>query len=610
VHDPVAALEAGTDLLKPASMSALSAAVGSGALPVSLIDADVQNLISHMFAYGLIGRALQGIPGTPVDRADHAAAALQTAERSVVLLRNRGGTLPLRTGRLHSVAVIGAAAYGSPVTAGFGSSHVIAPFVSTPLAAIKARLGRRVEIRYVDGGSTTRPLPPIPGADLSPASGRGRGMTLTIGHLAGSSTVLSVTDPFAAASVRTEAPTRKRPDVIKDNPLAVRKPGRLATSGDQPSVVASSRGTQITLPLQWGRATVTGTATFTVPRSGLYSISLSGSGSAHLSLDGRQVVGDGVTHGPGTWSEASYLIAGHHYRLQLDWLPLNNGDGGKSTLAVGLGYEEDALRAAAAAARRAQVAMVFAADYSGETFDRPSLGLPGDQDALIRAVAAANPHTVVVLDTSGPVLMPWLNHVEAVIEAWYPGEEDGAAIAAVLAGDYDPSGHLPVTFPASEATAAVSSPSQWPGTGFVSSYSEGLDVGYRYNHQTGTRPLFPFGFGLSYTTFSFRHLSISPGPQGVDLSATVTNTGRSSGGDAIQAYVTYPAAAGEPPGQLVAFRFVVLRPGAAVRVTLHIPRSELRTYQNGGWGVVPGRYTIGVGDSSTSWPLQGAFEYR
>jgi beta-glucosidase len=434
-------------------------------------------------------------------------------------------------------------------------------------------------------------------------------MTLTIGHLGGPSTVLTVTDPFAVASVRTRAPARKRPDLIKHNPLAVRKPGRVATPGDQPSVVASSRGTQITLPPRWGPATVTGTATLTVPRSGLYSISLSGSGSARLSLDGRPAVGDGVTHGPGTWSAASYLTAGHHYFLELNWLPLDNGDGAKSSLAIGLAYESDALRAAAAAARRAQVAIVFAADYSGETFDRPTLGLPGDQNALIRAVAAANPHTVVVLNTSGPVLMPWLNQVEAVVEAWYPGEEDGAAIAAVLAGDYDPSGHLPVTFPASEATAAVSSPSQWPGTGFVSSYTEGLDVGYRYNHQTGTRPLFPFGFGLSYTTFSFRRLSISAGRQGVDLSTTVTNTGRRSGGDVIQAYVTYPAAAGEPPGQLVAFRSVTLPPGAAVRVTLHIPRSELRTYRDGVWSVVPGRYAIGVGDSSTSWPLQGSFGY-
>jgi beta-glucosidase len=610
VHDPVTALESGTDLLKPGSVSLLAAQVASGALPVSVVDAAVQNVLSHMFAYGLVERPLVGIPGTPVDVPDHAAVARQDAERSIVLLRNRDGTLPLRPARLRSVAVIGAAAYDNPVTAGYGSSHVVAPFVSTPLAALRARLGRGVAVHYVDGGSTTRPLPTIPEGDFAPASGRGHGMTLTVGHLGGSATVLTVRAPLAAASVRTEASTGKPPNVVNDNPLAVHKPGRTAAAAIQPAVVASTRGAQITLPPRWGPAIVTGTASLTVGRSGLYSFSLTGSGSAQLSLDRTTIVDDGVPHGPGTWSAVAYLTAGHHYQFRLKWLPLDNGDGTKSTMTVGLVYESDALQAAAAAARRAQVAVVFASDYSGETFDRPTLDLPGDQNALIRAVAAANHRTVVVLETSGPVLMPWLHQVSAVLEAWYPGEEGGAAIAGVLAGDYDPSGHLPVTFPASQSSAAVSSSSEWPGTGFVSSYSEGLDIGYRYNHQTGVPPLFPFGFGLSYTRFSFSQLSVAPGPDGLDLSVRVANTGRRFGRDVIQAYVTYPTAAGEPPGQLLAFRAVDLRPGATARVRLHVPRSALRVYRGPGWAVVPGSYRIGVGDSSASWPLHAEFTYQ
>jgi beta-glucosidase len=609
VHDPIAALDAGTDLLKPASVPALAAAIARHLLPVSEVDAAVQNVLSHMFAYRLIGQPLPGIPGTQVDTAAHAAFALHAAEQSVVLLRNHGETLPLTTSKLRSVAIIGAAAGDSPVTAGYGSSHVVAPFLSTPRAAIAARLGERVAVRYLDGGSMTRPLPPIPRADLTPASGRGHGITLTVGHQGGAATVLAVTDPFAGASVRTQAPPRSSPDLIRNNPLAVRKPGATAKPLAQPAVVASTRGAQITLPPRWGAATVTGSATLVVPRTGLYSISLSGSGSVSLSLDGTTAVADAVPHGPGTWSAARYLTAGHRYQLQLRWLPLDNQDGTKSTMAVGLAYESDALAAAAAAARAAQVAIVFAADYSGETFDRPSLELPGDQDALIQAVAAANPRTVVVLDTSGPVLMPWLNDVSAVLEAWYPGEEDGAAIAAVLTGDYEPSGHLPVTFPASQAASAISNPSQWPGTGVVSSYSEGLDVGYRYNHQTGTSPLFPFGFGLSYTTFSFSGLSISPGQQAVDVSARMKNTGRRFGRDVIQAYLSYPPAAGEPPRQLVAFQPVALRPGAAMNVTLHIPRSAFGIYRNTGWAVLLGRYTLGVGDSSAYQPLHGTFRY-
>jgi beta-glucosidase len=206
--------------------------------------------------------------------------------------------------------------------------------------------------------------------------------------------------------------------------------------------------------------------------------------------------------------------------------------------------------------------------------------------------------------------MPWLKQVSSVVEAWYPGEEDGAAIAAILVGAVDPSGHLPVTFPASQTASAISGLAQWPGAGLVSSYSEGLDVGYRYNHQTGTRPLFPFGFGLSYTTFVLGGLSVSPGPGAVAVSVRVTNTGDRPGGDVVQAYLTYPAAAGEPPGQLAAFRAVTLAPGATARVSLHLTRSELARFQGSGWNVVPGRYTVGVGDSSAVQPLKESFSYR
>jgi beta-glucosidase len=608
VHNPVAAVPAGTDLLKPASVSSLRADVSKGALPVAAIDAAVQSVLTQMFAHGLIGRPLKGAPGTKVDTAGHTAVALQDAERSIVLLRNHG-TLPLNPKKLRSVAIIGSAAYDAPVAAGHGSSHVTAPFISTPLEAIKARLSPGTVVHYENGGATTRALPGIPRADLSPASGRGHGLTLTIGHLGRSSGVTTVVDPVAAASVRTQALVRHSPSPIKRNPPAEHQPGNTPANG--PHVAATSTGgSRIDLPRGWGPSTVTWSGTLTVPRSGMYAFSLTGSGSTRLALDGRVAVSDELAHDRGTWSGAIDLMAGHRYQLQLRWVPLDNGDGVNSTMTVGMAYESSAIDAAAAAARAAQVAVVFVADYSGETFDRPTLELPGDQDALIRAVAAANRHTVVVLNTSGPVLMPWLKQVSSVVEAWYPGEEDGAAIAAILVGAVDPSGHLPVTFPASQTASAISSLAQWPGAGPVSTYSEGLDVGYRYDHQTGTRPLFPFGFGLSYTTFELGGLSVSPGPRAVRVSVRVTNTGHRPGGDVVQAYLTYPTAAGEPPGQLTAFRAVTLAPGGTAQVTLNITRSELARYQDSGWKVVPGRYTVGVGDSSARQPLKESFPYR
>ena len=165
---------------------------------------------------------------------------------------------------------------------------------------------------------------------------------------------------------------------------------------------------------------------------------------------------------------------------------------------------------AAAAAAGAQVAIVFASYSEGEGSDLTSIELPNNQDALIEAVAAANPNTIVVLNTGGPVLMPWLSSVKGVIEDWYPGQDDGTAIAAVLFGDIDPSGHLPETFPTSLSSIPTASPSQFPGVAGKVDYSEGLDVGYRWYDAKNVTPLFPFGYGLSYTSFAFSDLKVTP----------------------------------------------------------------------------------------------------
>ena len=149
-------------------------------------------------------------------------------------------------------------------------------------------------------------------------------------------------------------------------------------------------------------------------------------------------------------------------------------------------------------------------DTESEAADRAGLNLPSAQDELISAVAAVNPHTVVVVNAGAPVAMPWLKQVAAVLDAWYPGESNGTALAAVLFGKVDPSGHLPVTFPQSLSQVPASSPSQFPGVNGQVDYSEGIDVGYRYYDANNETPLFPFGYGLSYTKFRFSNLTITP----------------------------------------------------------------------------------------------------
>jgi len=286
-------------------------------------------------------------------------------------------------------------------------------------------------------------------------------------------------------------------------------------------------------------------------------------------------------------------------------------DGLKKHLAphVTLAYNDGTdASAAAALAKTADVAIVMVGNRDREGHDRPNLSLPGNQDALVEAVAAANPHTVVVLKTGGPVLMPWIDHVPVVLEAWYPGEEDGNVVADLLFGTTNPSGKLPMTFPKAENETPAHTPQQYPGVNGTVIYSERLEVGYRWYDAQNVAPLFPFGFGLSYTTFRLSHLdapaSAHPGGH-VRVSLDVTNTGARAGAEVVQVYVASPPYAGEPPKQLRGFVRVRLRPGETERVGIALdPRAfSIWDTKANRWAVIGGKYEILVGDSSRDLPL-------
>ena len=276
-----------------------------------------------------------------------------------------------------------------------------------------------------------------------------------------------------------------------------------------------------------------------------------------------------------TYSVGVDLVAGQTYTLQL------SGGGQSANLSWATPSDlAPGIAPAVAAAKSASTAVVVVSDDTEtEAADRPGLNLPSAQNELISAVAAANPHTVVVVDAGAPVAMPWLSQVASVVDAWYPGESNGTALASVLFGRTDPSGHLPVTFPADLSQVPASTPSQFPGVNGKVLYSEGIDVGYRYYDAHHETPLFPFGYGLSYTSFRFSGLRITPlgGRRQVAVSATITNTGQVAGSDVAQLYLSDPAAATEPPRQLKGFQKVTLRPGqsATVHFSLNRPRPVL-----------------------------------
>ncbi|OEV32188.1 hypothetical protein AN219_00445 [Streptomyces nanshensis] len=272
-------------------------------------------------------------------------------------------------------------------------------------------------------------------------------------------------------------------------------------------------------------------------------------------------------------------------------------------------------RAAAGAAASADVALVFAHDEEGEGGDRSGLSLPGRQDELISKVAAANPETVVVLQTGGPVLMPWLPRVRSVLETWYPGARGGAATARLLWGDVNPSGKLPQTFPARENEVPANTRAQYPGVNGTARYTEGVHVGYRWYDKTGTEPLFPFGHGLSYSGFSYSDLRLEKSSGGpgdpVSLSFTVTNTGTRAGSEAAQVYVSKPdTEADSPPRELAGYRKVSLAGGESRELRIEVDPRQLSYWDTGAdrFRVRPGEYGVAVGPSSREVPLSTSYE--
>lgn len=264
--------------------------------------------------------------------------------------------------------------------------------------------------------------------------------------------------------------------------------------------------------------------------------------------------------------------------------------------------------AAANLARSVDVAIVFATQWNSENEDVADLTLPQGQDAMVAAVAAANPRTVVVLETGGPVDMPWLDATAAVLEAWYPGQQGGEAITDVLFGDVNPSGRLPMTFP--KSVAQLPRPTM-PGvgidkaTGFDIDYLEGADVGYRWFAKTDASPLFPFGHGLSYSTFAVSDLRVQGGKT-LTVSFDVANTGKLAGADVPQVYLS--SAAGAPTLRLIGWEKVHLAPGEHKRVSVEAdPRLLARFDAHANvWKIAAGDYRVTVGESATTPALQGA----
>ena len=337
---------------------------------------------------------------------------------------------------------------------------------------------------------------------------------------------------------------------------------------------------------------------------------LSGGGSAQVDPPGGNAIspqGQGATH----WQEHIWFPTSPLRQLQ------------KAMPAAKLQFNAgDDTAAAAALAKQSDVAIVFVQQWESEGMDLPTLALPDNQDALVEAVAAANPHTIVVLENGSPVLMPWADKVQGIVEAWYGGSRGATALANVLTGAVNPSGKLANTFPLSDADLPHPSipplPAADKGQGasavnagsdarshYSVTYDEGLKVGYKWYDAEHKPVLFPFGFGLSYTSFSYSGLRVTPGER-PSVSFTVKNTGQSAGAEVSEVYAMPPASAGEPPKRLVGFDKTMLQPGESRELTIEVDPLYLSIYDDASskMKVVPGEYTFAVGGSSASLPLR------
>jgi beta-glucosidase len=591
-HSTAASVDAGLDMNMPGgafgtdyySATALQAAMTAGQITESQVDVMVYRILQSMFAVGIFDRtyptpaaAASTDVSTPADN----QTALQAAEEGAVLLKNDRAILPFGP-RAKSLAVIGDDAGADAMYGGGGSAAVNATNPISPLAGITSRAGQAGDtVTYAQGNSNYRALPALPDTDFTPTSGAGPGWTAT--YYAGSTT----TGTPLGSEVVTSLNVTSTPAVVKSAGVAT-----------------------------WSAAY---TATMTPDATGIAEFGLSARSNAVLSIEGEQV----VSYGPGTGSTftgLASLTAGSPVSFELDATGLaasgGGGFGGPSSV-VNLTWapQENLLwQAAASAARSSSIAVVFVSNYSAEGSDLQTLALPGDQDQLIEAVAQANPRTIVVLNTSGPAYMPWLRQVAGVFEAWYPGQQDGNAIAALLYGDVNPSGHLPETFPAdprqgvAQGGTVLTPNAEFPGDGTNVDYAEGIDVGYRYYDTHGQKPLFPFGYGLSYTTFAYKDLKVHQSRQGLTADVTITNTGNRAGAEVAQLYLTDPAAAGEPPYQLKGFQKVMLEPGHSQRLSFRITRQDMSYYQaaTSSWTVAPGWYRVSIGSNERDLPVSSA----
>jgi len=566
-HSTVASAVNGLDMDMPGNDNFFSAtnlqnAINAGQVPQSRVDDMVQRILKSMFQVGLFDNAPTGSTGANVQSAAHTQLVRDGAAQSTVLLKNTNSVLPLNTATIHTIAVIGSAASTNPIATGGGSSQVNFPYTITPLQGITSRAGTGITVNYVAGATSSV----VPSTYLKTPGG-----------------ATGLQGQYYTNTTLTGTPVLTRTDANVDFNW---------TSGSPGAGVAATNWS-----VRW-------TGTLTPPSTGTYSLMLTSDDGSRMYVNGALVVNNWSDHGDQTVSSSIQLTGGQAYTIEIDYYQAGGGDDVHFAWITPSGFS-----AATTAASGADVAIVVTGVTSSEGSDRSTLAL--NDDALISAVVAANPRTIVVVYSPAQVLMPWSNQVAAILVGGLPGQEEGNSLASVLFGDVNPSGKLPYTIAQNASDYPANTAQQWPGVNGNANYSEGLLVGYRWFDSQNITPLFPFGHGLSYTTFSYANLSVSPATTtstgNVTVAFDLTNSGTRAGAEVPQLYLGFPAAAGEPPKSLKGFQKITLQPNQTQHITFTLT-PDLFSYWNNTWQVATGVYPVMVGSSSRDIRLTGSFQ--
>jgi beta-glucosidase len=581
-YDGVAAANGGLDLEMPSgkfmNLETLLPAIKEGKVSVATIDDKVRRILRTALEFGLVDRDQTDL-GIPRYNQEARQVALESAQKSAVLLKNEGNLLPLDRNRVHTIAVIGPDAWPARVTAG-GSADVTAFAPVSFMTGLSDALGTGTKVYWSRGVK-----------DLHEIFREGAGEPSLF--LDGKGTERGLKrEEFTGSSFEG-------------------KPARVSTAFRVATWPPEERGgppSQEEIAVRWS-------GYYIPPEAGLqrFLVAADGRDSYKLYVNGKLAIDQPSREGQNPNHYDMEAPAGQPIAVRLEYVARRSSPVcGFAAIPAASMLEADAVKLA----RMADVAVVaagFDPRTESEGRDR-TWQLPVGQDALIKEVAAANPRTIVVVTSGGGVdTNQWLDKVPVLLQAWYGGQETGRALPQILYGQVNPSGKLPMSWERHlEDNPAYKNYYETPGSHDVK-YSEGVFLGYRHYVQSQTKPLFPFGFGLSYTTFAFANLQVTPAAGDathVTVTFDVRNTGSRAGAEIAQVYVGDPSATvPRPARELKGFARVELQPGESKRVSVSLDRRsfaywDVKTHD---WKVDPGEFIVWAGDSSVNLPLEAKY---